>query len=240
RVPPDAPDLEVYDVEFPGEAGTMFGHLAYPRSGEPRNYPAVIVVHETRGLVDHHKDVTRRVARAGFVGLGVDLLSRQGGTQKFPDPAQQTQAYGRTTQDERRADLIAGLTYLKTLGVVRYDRIGIVGFCAGGGNVWDFIVNVEETAAAVPFYGAPPTLDQLEKVKTPVLGIYAERDPALSMRMLPIADAMLRLRKTVGLFVYEGVGHAFHNDTGAAYNAEAACDAWARTIAFFNKYLRAA
>src|SRR5947209_1768025 len=103
-VPADAADLNVSDVQFPGEGGTVFGHLAYPRAaGQP--WPAVIVIHENRGLVEHIKDVTRRVARAGFVGLGVDLLSRQGGTQLFTDPVQQMAAYGRTTKSERRSGL---------------------------------------------------------------------------------------------------------------------------------------
>src|SRR5690348_16708355 len=112
-VPADAPDLNVSDVQFPGDAGTVFGHLAYPKTTARQVWPGVIVVHENRGLVEHIKDVTRRAARAGFVALGVDLLSRQGGTQQFTDPVQQMMAYGRTTQFERRSDLIAGLTYIK-------------------------------------------------------------------------------------------------------------------------------
>ena len=92
RVPVDAPDLIVREVEYPGEDSKLFGHLAYPRSAEPYRLPGVIVVHENRGLVEHIRDVTRRVARAGFVALGVDLLSRQGGTGLFTDAQQQAQA----------------------------------------------------------------------------------------------------------------------------------------------------
>src|ERR1051326_5817270 len=123
-VPADAPDLNVSDVQFAGDAGTVFGHLAYPKTTDRQVFPGVIVVHENRGLVEHIKDVTRRIARAGFVGVGVDLLSRQGGTQQFTDPVQQAAAYSRTTQFERRSDLIAGLTYLKSLDFVQFDRIG--------------------------------------------------------------------------------------------------------------------
>lgn len=240
RVAENDPDIEVQDVLMPGEAGQLFGYLAIPKSARGELQPGILVVHENRGLVDHIKDVTRRVAKAGFIGLSVDLLSRQGGVGQFPEPTQQTAAYNRTTQEQRRADLLASLDYMKRLDSIVFNRIGITGFCAGGANTWDFVVNFPETAAAVPFYGAPPVLEDVEKIRTPVLAIYAERDRALTQRLLPVADSMIRLQKTFGMVVYEGVGHAFHNDTGAAYNATAAQDAWAQAMKFFNKWLRAA
>ena len=198
------------------------------------------MIHENRGLVEHIKDVTRRVARDGFVALGVDLLSRQGGTDQFTDPVSQMQAYSRTTQFERRSDLISSLDYVKHLDAVRFDRIGTVGFCAGGGNVWDFMLNMPELAAAVAYYGTPtPPLDQLDQIQTPVLANYAELDRALSIRMADVMTGMLTKQKTFAFRLYQGAGHAFNNDTGPNYNAAAACDAWAQTIAWFNKFLRA-
>ena len=202
------------DVSYPGEAGTMLGYLARPRQPAQAQSPAVIVIHENRGLVDHIKDVTRRAARAGFVALGVDLLSRQGGTGQFADPVQQQAAYGRTTQFERRSDLISSLDYLKHLAFVRYDRIGTVGFCAGGGNVWDLAANVPELAAAVSFYGMPP--DQFDNIQAPVLGLYAELDRSLTLQMPGVITAMIGKQKAFSLSIYQGVGHAFHNDTGPA------------------------
>lgn len=231
--PRDAFEIEASDMEFSGPAGRLFGHLAAPRADGIKE--GVLVVHENRGLVEHIKDVTRRAARGGFLALGVDLLSRQGGVQVFPDPTAQTQAYGRTNQADRRADLLAGFELLESLGV---ERIGMVGFCAGGGNTWDFAVNVPKLAAAVPFYGAPPAVEDIGKIQAPVLAIYAERDRNLTMRMFPVANAMIQMQKTFGFFVYEGVGHAFHNDTGPAYNPEAADDAWSRTLLWFDKFLR--
>jgi carboxymethylenebutenolidase len=140
----------------------------------------------------------------------------------------------------RRADLIAGIAYLKTLPFVQADRIGVVGFCAGGGNVWDLAVNVEELAAAVAFYGTPlPTDADVAKIKAPVLANYAELDRALTLRTAPVMTAMITLQKTFGFRIYQGVGHAFHNDTGPNYNAAASCDAWTQTIAWFDKFLRA-
>jgi carboxymethylenebutenolidase len=234
----DDPDIEARAVTFPGLAGPVFGYLAFPKKAYQELQPGVIVVHENRGLVDHIKDVTRRAAKAGFVSLSVDLLSRQGGTAQFTEPTQQTAAYNRTNQVDRRDDLLAGLDFLKRQPNIVFDRIGITGFCAGGANTWDFAVNVEELAAAVPFYGAPPALEDIDKIKAPVLAMYAERDRTLTQRVFPAIDAMIRQQKPCGLNVYEGVGHAFHNDTGAAYNPDAASDAWARTVAFFNKWLR--
>jgi carboxymethylenebutenolidase len=239
RVPVDAPDLVVQDIVYPGEGTTLMGHLAYPRQHADPYLPGVIVIHENRGLVDHIKDVTRRVARAGFVALAPDLLSRQGGVAMFPDPQQQQQAYNRTLPAERQADLISTLAHIKTLPNIIHDRIGVVGFCAGGGHVWNLVSIAPELAAGVPYYGAPvPPADALDRIQTPVLAIYGERDRNLTISMGPVMQGMIQRQKTFGFVVYEGAAHAFHNDTGANYNAEAACDAWSRTIAWFNKYLR--
>ena len=238
KVPADAPDIVARDVQYSGEGGTILGYLAYPKTSAPRLFPGVLVMHENQGLLDHHKDVTRRVARAGFVGVAVDLLSRQGGTANFPDSVTRAAAYGKTNQFQRRSDLISTLAYAKELPNIVFNRIGVVGFCAGGGNVWDLISNVDELAAAVPFYGTPvPTSEQIDAIKTPVLGIYAELDRNLTTSMGRVMTDMIAKQKTFGFNVYQGAGHAFNNDTGAAYNPEAACDAWARTIAWFNKFL---
>jgi len=227
-------------VTYPGEGVDLFGYLAYPKAATDL-MPGVIVVHENRGLVDHIKDVTRRAARAGFLAIAPDLLSRQGGTGLFTDPTTQAAAYNRTTVPERQADLISTLSFLKAQPNVIFDRIGAVGFCAGGGNIWNLALVAPELRAVVPFYGTPvPPADRIAELATPVLAIYAELDRALTTQMGGVMTGMLAQQKTLGFVVYQGANHAFHNDTGAAYNAAAACDAWARTIAWFNKYLRPA
>lgn len=240
RVPADAPDLVAQDVTFPGEGTSLMGYLAYPKNHAEPYLPGVIVIHENRGLVEHIRDVTRRVARAGYVAVAVDLLSRQGGVGQFPEPTQQTAAYNRSTPAERQADLISTLDYIKRLPNIIHDRIGVTGFCAGGGNTWNLISVAPELRAAVPWYGAPvPNAEQIARIQTPVLAIYAERDRNLTISMAPVMTAMIQQQKTFGFIVYEGAAHAFHNDTGANYNAAAACDAWARTIAWFDRYLKA-
>ncbi|MDQ6678827.1 MAG: dienelactone hydrolase family protein [Acidobacteriota bacterium] len=239
RVPEDAPDVVARDMQYTGDESTLLGYLAYPAKPPVPLQPGIIVVHENRGLTDYIKDVTRRVARAGFVGLAPDLLSRQGGTGQFADAAAQAVAYSRTTASQRSADLYASLAYIKTLPNIVFDHIGALGFCAGGGNVWNFALGLDELLAAVPFYGTPlPPLDRISEIKAPVLALYAEQDRNLTIQMGPVMQAMLQQNRTFGFVVYQGVGHAFHNDTGPAYNPEAACDAWARAMGWFNKYLR--
>lgn len=240
KVPADATDITAQDVTYPGQASVLYGYLAYPNPLPATQQPGIIVIHENRGLVEHIRDVTRRCARAGFVALGVDLLSRQGGTGNFPDAVSQQQAYTQTNQFDRRVDLISSLDYLKHQPMCKFDSIGTVGFCAGGGNAWDFVLSIQELKAAVMFYGTPvPPVDLLSLIQTPVLANYAELDRSLSLSMAPIMTAMLTLQKTFSLRLYQGVGHAFNNDTGPAYNPAAACDAWAASIAWFNKFLRA-
>jgi carboxymethylenebutenolidase len=234
RVPGHAHDLIVRDVQFPGETGAIFAHFARPRRA--RRAPALLVIHENRGLNEHIKDVTRRAARAGFVSLGIDLLSRFGGTPEDPEAA--LRLYGQTTVEGRLADMQSSLAYLQSLDVARRQKLGAVGFCAGGGNVWNLALNTAALSAAVPYYGAPvPALDALETLAAPVLAIYAELDRNLTRSVLAAAVRLEDLQKPFGLFVYEGTRHAFHNDTGANYDATAARDAWSRTTAFLKKYL---
>src|SRR6202140_3125933 len=240
RVPADAPDLVTQDVQFPGDAGPLFAYMAQPLTDDPSPIPAVLVIHQNRGLVDYIKYVTRRVARAGYVGLGVDLLSRQGGTPQFPDPVTKMQAYNRTTQDQRRADLLSSLAYMKTLPSILPAALGSVGFCAGGGNCFDLAVNSPDVSAAVVFYGAPPNpIEMLDNLAGPLLGHYAELDRNLTGQTPAIITGLLSRQKTFGLHIYQGANEPFHDDTGPAYNPAAACEAWAKTIAWFHKFLKA-
>jgi carboxymethylenebutenolidase len=194
------------------------------------------VIHENRGLNEHIRDVTRRAARAGFVAVGIDLLSRFGGTPS--DPEEALRLYQQTTPAGRLADLLSALAYLQGLDIVRGDKLGVVGFCAGGGNVWNLALNTDLLSAAVAYYGAPvPPVDALVNLRAPVLAIYAELDRNLTRGILPAIVRLEELQKAFGFHVYEGTRHAFHNDTGANYDRLAACDAWCKTAAFFEKHL---
>ena len=235
RVPEDTQDLEVmHQVEFPGDAGTLFAHQARPRHAPP--LPGILVIHENRGLNDHIRDVTRRAARAGFVALGIDLLSHFGGTPD--DPVEALRLYQQTTMEGRLADLLSAVDYLQTLDIVQGHKLGAVGFCAGGGNCWTLALHTTALSAAVAFYGAPvPPVDELDTLASPVLAIYAEIDRTLTRSVLPVITRLADLQKPFSFHIYEGTNHAFHNDTGANYHRLAACDAWGQTVAFFQKHL---
>jgi carboxymethylenebutenolidase len=239
RVPADAPDVEGVFTDFPGDAGSLFGYLALPRKPFTAQMPAVLVIHENRGLNEHIKDVTRRFARAGYVGLGIDLLSRQGGTDRFPDPADAGRAYNNVTASDALADMKSAVAYLRTLGVVKANRIGSIGFCAGGGHSFNLAVSQPDLSAAVVYYGAPPTpLDLLDNLNAPLLMHYAQLDKNFSSRVPATVTALLEKNKPFSLHIYEGVGHAFNNDTGANYNAAVACEAWNKTLDFYARTLQ--
>jgi carboxymethylenebutenolidase len=224
-------------VQYGGEAGTLQGYFARPRF-QTQRVPAILVIHENRGLNDHIKDVTRRVAKAGFVALGVDLLSRVGGTEAFPNPTDATQALNRIPLAERIADIRAAIEFLKIADYVRPDRIGAVGFCLGGGIVFNLAFTVPEILAAVPYYGTPPNpLPSWDTMNAKLLAIFSETDYNQNTRIPEIVTGMVQRRKTMGLHLYQGTAHGFHNDTGAVYNAGAAADAWSKTMAFFNTHL---
>jgi carboxymethylenebutenolidase len=224
-----------------GEGGPLFVYQSLPADYARERRPAVLVVHENRGLNEHIKDVNRRVAKAGFVAVAVDLLSRQGGTHTFADAEAAGQAYNRTTADQRRQDMVSTLLTIRDQVYVRGDRLGAVGFCAGGGNVFDLAVRTDLLNATVVFYSAPlPSPDLIPNLRSPLLGIFAELDTFVNPGLPAVMTALMAGNKRYALHVYENTGHAFHNDTGARYSPEAACDAWSKTVAFLNRHLNAA
>ena len=180
RVAENDPAVYSQMLTIHGEAGPLFIYQSLPRDYASGPRPAVLVIHENRGLNDHILDVNRRVAKAGYVAVAVDLLSREGGTAQFSDPVQAMNAYNRTTVEGRRQDMLSALFTIRDQPYVRRDRLGVVGFCAGGGNVWDLALNTDQLAAAVAFYGPPPAVDQAPNLKAPLLGLYGEQDRAIT------------------------------------------------------------
>jgi carboxymethylenebutenolidase len=195
----------------------------------------VLICHENRGLVEHIRDVARRFAKVGYVGLAVDLLSRNCGTQ---DPAEVPGLLSNASPDQQVGDFRAGMTYLQGLAYVRPDRIGMTGFCFGGGITWRAATKIPELRAVVPFYGPNPPLEDVPNVRAAALAIYGEKDARITGASGALEAAMKQNNKTYEKIVYPNADHAFFNDTGPRYNADAARDAWAKMLAWFDKYLK--
>ena len=231
----DDPAVQGGDVQFPGDDGaTLLGYLARP--GGEGSAPVVLVCHENRGLTEHIKDVTRRVAKAGYVGLAVDLLSRQGGAASLSSE-EIPGALGNIEPGQFVLDFLSGWRYLQDQAFAQAERVGMVGFCFGGGVTWRVATGMPELKAAVPFYGPHPPVEDVPKINAAVLAIYGELDQRINQGIPAIEAAMQEQNKIYEKMIYPGADHAFHNDTGSRYNAEAAQDAWRRTLEWFGKYL---
>ncbi len=224
-------------VEVKAGDGTMLiGYLARPARND--RAPAVLVVHENRGLVEHIKDVVRRVGTAGLVGLSVDLLSRQGGAERLSDPNAYIAELAKHQFTEMVPDLRAALDYLRAQSFVAKDRLGVTGFCFGGGMVWNLLADGADVKAAVPFYGpAPQNVAGLATAKAAVLGIYAEQDTRITSSAPTVEAQLKKDGRPTEIKVYTGVNHAFHNDTGQRYAPAQAQQAWVQTIEWLRKYI---
>jgi carboxymethylenebutenolidase len=235
-VDPNDPRIEAGPVEFSTAAGPMLGYLSRPREGGPN--PAILVIHENRGLQPHFPDVTRRFALEGYTALAIDLLSRQGGTGAFADSDQARDALGEITQDEFMADLNASVDYLQTRSQVQADRIGVTGFCFGGGLTWLMAVRNPDIAAAVPFYGSAPPLDEVANLNIPVLAIYAGNDTRIGEGVPDLEAALTEQNKQYRVITYPGADHGFFRDTGERYHPEAAGQAWTAALGYFGEHLK--
>jgi carboxymethylenebutenolidase len=220
-------------ISYPSAAGEMKAYIARPEPVKP--YAAVIVIHENRGLNTHIKDVARRAASAGFLAIAPDGLSTLGGTPANEDEARQL--FSKLVPAENTARFAGALPYLRT----RKDctgAIGCVGFCWGGAMSNSLSVSVPELKAAVAFYGRQPELNLVPQIKAAVQLHYAGLDERVNEGMAAYEAALKAAKVNYEQYVYEGVNHAFHNDTSEArYNKEAATLAWTRTIAFLKKHL---
>jgi carboxymethylenebutenolidase len=223
-------------VSYPGGSEKpVTGYLSMPEGKGP--FPAVIVIHENRGLNEHTRDVARRFAAEGFVALAPDALSRAGGTDKMKSPDEARAAIMAMDPADAIADLEAGLKYLASQPNVDADQIGSVGFCWGGARSFTLSTASKLLHACVVFYGSTPPLEDLGRVHCPVLGLYGGTDERITSKVPETAEAMKKAGKDFTSHIYPTAGHAFFNDTGANYNAEAAKDAWTRTLTFLRKTL---
>jgi carboxymethylenebutenolidase len=232
-MPENDPRITAETVDVPGVQG-LKGYLVRPANASGK-LPAVIVIHENRGLNPHIRDVTRRMAAEGFLALGLDYLSPMGGTPS--DEEKGREMIGQLKQPDVIASGKAAVAFLEAHPNGN-GRVGAVGFCWGGGAVNNLAVNEPKLDAGVAYYGGQPKTEDVAKIQTPLMLHYASLDERINAGIPPYESALKAAGKAYELHMYEGVNHAFNNDTAPArYNKEAADLAWGRTVAFFKKHL---
>jgi carboxymethylenebutenolidase len=227
-------DLFTEYVTYPGVPNPMKAYVARPKA--EKKYPAIIVIHENRGLNAHIEDVARRAASAGYLAIAPNALSALGKTPANEDEARSW--FRDLKPEDSLKNCMYGFEYLAT----RKDyngNAGCVGFCWGGAMANNLAVNLPSLKAAVAFYGRQPNAADVSKIKAAVQLHYGGLDEGVNAGIPAYEEALKSNKITYELYVYEGAQHAFHNDTsGARYNEAAAKLAWQRTIEFFGKYVK--
>ena len=233
-VPKDDPRLHTAYITYPGQTGDVRASLARPKGD--KKLPGVIVIHENRGLQPHIEDVARRVALKGFLAIAPDALSPLGGTPKDVNEARSKMR--ELNSDATVKNFVAAVKYLKT-HPQSTGKVGCMGFCWGGGMTNQVAVHSPDLSAAVPFYGRQPASEDVPKIKASVLAHYAGQDNRINAGIEAFEEALKKANVDYKIYMYEGAGHAFFNDSNESrYHKEAAQLAWKRTIEFFSATLK--
>jgi carboxymethylenebutenolidase len=233
-VAPDDARVTTEEVSFPGADGEVTGYLARPADAGGA-LPAVVVIHENRGLNPHTEDVARRVALEGFVALAPDFLSPLGGTPENEDEAREM--IGQLDSEQTTQNALAAVDFLAS-HEASTGKVGVVGFCWGGALANQVAVHSPDVAAVVPYYGRQPSAEEAAKIEAPILLQYAGLDDRINAGIEEYEQALQAADVDYTIHIYEGVNHAFNNDTSEArYDQEAAELAWSRTIDFFKQHL---
>ncbi len=232
-VPADDRRLHAETISYDSPKGKVKGYLVRLKGTVRR--PAIVVIHENRGLNPHLEDVARRLAVSGFLALAVDLLSVSGVTPADEDKAREV--HEKTNREDMIAEAVAAVTYLKSHPESTM-KVGAIGFCFGGGVVNRMATDSPDLLAAVPYYGAQPPADKVPAIKAALLLHYAEKDDNINKGIAAFEEALKANKKNYTKYIYQGAQHAFNNDTNAArYNKPQADLAWGRTLAFFRQHI---
>ena len=233
-VPKDDPRIQAEHMKYPGATGEVRAYLVRPK--DDKKLPGVVVIHEIRGLVPHIEDVARRVALEGFLAIAPDALSPLGGTPEDPEKA--PPLMGQLDRQATMNNYLAAVRYLKT-HPLSTGKIGVVGFCWGGGMANRLAVNSPDLSAVVPYYGDQPASEDVSRIKASLLLHYAGLDERINKGIPAFEEALKKVSIYYKIYMYEGAKHAFNNDTWAdRYNKEAAQLAWQRTISFLKEKLK--
>jgi carboxymethylenebutenolidase len=237
QVAKDDKRIKAEYIEYPSPQGSgkMRGYLVRPATASAK-LPGVVVIHENRGLNPHIEDIARRLALDNFVAFAPDALTPLGG---YPASGEDEARalFPKLDQAKTREDMVAAAGFLKARPEST-GRIGVVGFCWGGGMSNYLASRLPDLAAAVPFYGRAATAEEAAKIKAPLLIHYAGTDTGINAGWPAYETALKAAGVTYTMHMYEGAQHGFNNDTTPRYDEKAAKLAWTRTVEFFNKYLR--
>jgi carboxymethylenebutenolidase len=235
------PRVLTTNVTFAGADGeSVRAYQAIPADALGEPLPLVLVCHENRGLTDHIRDVSRRLAAEGYLACAIDLLSRQGGTDAVEDPSEIPAILTDGDPNRHVDDFQSAIDHYGVSGEADLERIGMTGFCFGGGITWRAATRISELRAAVPWYGPPPPLEDVPAIEAAVLGIYSDDpDDFANNGREELEAALEESGVTYRINIYPDTEHAFHNDTGQRYNAEQAESAWRDMLAWFAVHLGA-
>jgi carboxymethylenebutenolidase len=235
-IKPEDPRIKVQRVEYqsPKGSGKMGGYFVVPAKAAGK-LPAILVIHENRGLNPHIEDIARRLASDNFVAFAPDALFPLGGYPGDEDKARD--AFQKLDQTKTREDFVAAADWLKSRPETT-GKLGAVGFCYGGGTVNFLATRVPDLGAGVAFYGSAPNLDDVPKIKAAMLIQSAEVDERINASWPDYEKALKAANIKYERYQYPGTQHGFNNDTTPRYDAAAAKLAWERTLAHFNKHLR--
>ena len=222
-------------VNYPAPKMDIRAFLAHPqREGK---FPAVVVLHENRGLQPHIQEVTKRFAQEGFLAMAPDALTPVGGTPEN-DQSRAAELMRSLDNDDTVNNLVAAVKYLKT-HPRSTGKVGCTGFSWGGAMTGQVAVNSPELDAAVPYYGRQPATEDVVKINAPIMAHYAETDPGINAGIAAFEEELKKHNKDFQIFIYDGTAHGFNNDTNPQrYHPEAAKLAWDRTVGFFKEKLR--
>jgi carboxymethylenebutenolidase len=221
-------------VKYTAPKTEMKAFMAHP--AKDGKFPAVVVIHENRGLQPHIQDVARRFAKEGFLAVAPDGLTPVGGTPE-DDSALAAQRIGQLNGEDTINNFVAAVKYLKT-HPRSTGKVGCTGFCWGGAMTNNVAVNAPDLDAAVPYYGRQPATADVAKIKAPIMAHYAGNDPGINAGIEAFEAELKKQNKEYQIFIYEGAGHAFNNDSNPdRYHPEAAKLAWGRTVSFFKSKL---
>lgn len=230
------PDIVAEYISYPSPQGNgqVRAYLVKPAKAEGKP-PAIVVVHENRGLNPYIEDVARRVAKAGFIALAPDGLTSQGGYPGNDDKGRELQQ--KVDPVKLMNDFFAAVEFMAAYEGAS-GKVGITGFCYGGGVANAAAVAYPELGAAVPFYGRQAKPEDVPRIKAPLLLQFAENDPNVNQTWPAYEAALKQHGKTYEAYIYPGTNHGFHNDSTPRYDKAAADLAWSRTLDWFNRYLR--